>query len=474
MRGLRSRLNRRGVPFEYKALAQSLYMGVDILLIVATGYLAYDLRFATLLMPAHYRSVVVLGVLAALIIFPQLRLYSDWTDQSRIQQVQGLLGGWIGVALSLLVLGVLLKENESFSRLWFGLWFVMGGIGLVLGRTLVRRLIRLFRANGNTQCRVVVVGAGDMAQRVVRRAQDSGSEHYRICRVVPAAAQASNWNSARSGVPTLSRHVSLAGFIDRAAIDEVWFCLPLKDEQKLREVQYQLRHTMVVQRFIPDTEGFRLLRHGFTQVVGLPALSLNDTPMRGLNRVLKAIEDRGLAALILLLISPLLLVISIAIKIDSRGPVFYIQERVGWNGRNFRMLKFRSMPVGIEASSGPVWARKSGNRATRLGSFLRRTSLDELPQFINVLTGSMSIVGPRPERPEFIHRFKEEIPLYMHKHMVKAGITGYAQINGWRGDTDLRKRIEYDLYYIEHWSLLLDAKIIFFTVIHGFLNPNAY
>ncbi len=250
--------------------------------------------------------------------------------------------------------------------------------------------------------------------------------------------------------------------------------MPLKDEQKLREVQYQLRHTMVVQRFIPDTEGFRLLRHGFTQVVGLPALSLNDTPMRGLNRVLKAIEDRGLAALILLLISPLLLVISIAIKIDSRGPVFYIQERVGWNGRNFRMLKFRSMPVGIEASSGPVWARKSGNRATRLGSFLRRTSLDELPQFINVLTGSMSIVGPRPERPEFIHRFKEEIPLYMHKHMVKAGITGYAQINGWRGDTDLRKRIEYDLYYIEHWSLLLDAKIIFFTVIHGFLNPNAY
>ncbi len=196
--------------------------------------------------------------------------------------------------------------------------------------------------------------------------------------------------------------------------------------------------------------------------------------MQGHARLLKAVEDRALAAGILLMIAPLMAMIAVAVKLSSPGPVFYRQERMSWNNRTFQMLKFRSMPVDAETGSGAVWAKAGENRATRVGAFLRRTSLDELPQFINVLKGDMSIVGPRPERPVFVHKFKHEIPAYMKKHMVKAGITGWAQVNGWRGSTDLHKRIECDLFYIENWSLWFDIKIVIMTLFKGFVHKNAY
>lgn len=196
--------------------------------------------------------------------------------------------------------------------------------------------------------------------------------------------------------------------------------------------------------------------------------------MKGIKRLIKWLEDKLVAFLILIFISPFLLILSILVKCSSRGPIFYKQKRVSLNGKVFNILKFRSMPVDIESRSGAVWAKKGEARATKIGAFLRKTSLDELPQFINVLRGDMSIVGPRPERPELVKKFKDQIPRYMERHMVKAGITGLAQINGWRGNTDLKKRIEYDLFYIEHWSFALDIKIIFITIFKGFVNKNAY
>jgi putative colanic acid biosynthesis UDP-glucose lipid carrier transferase len=211
-----------------------------------------------------------------------------------------------------------------------------------------------------------------------------------------------------------------------------------------------------------------------TEFAGLPVVNVSVSPMEGPNWLIKRVEDAMFSLAILVLISPLLLAIAIGVKLSSPGPVFYRQERVGWNGRPFEMLKFRSMPVDTENETGPVWAKRGEHRATGFGAFLRRTSLDELPQFINVLRGEMSIVGPRPERPVFVEKFKDEIPDYMKKHLVKAGITGWAQINGWRGDTDLEKRIEYDLYYIENWSLWFDIKIILLTLIKGFVHKNAY
>ena len=233
------------------------------------------------------------------------------------------------------------------------------------------------------------------------------------------------------------------------------------------------RHSVQV-RFVPDIFNFTLLHHSFTEIAGLPVINLTDSPLEGRNLALKNIEDFLLSALILLATSPLLLVIALGVKLTSPGPVFYRQERVTWNGGRFRMFKFRTMAVDAEAESGPVWARPGQRRATRFGAFLRRWSLDELPQLINVLRGEMSIVGPRPERPEFVERFKHEIPRYMQKHLVKAGITGWAQVNDLRGHTDLERRIEYDLYYIENWSVWFDLRIMALTIVHVMRARNAY
>lgn len=200
---------------------------------------------------------------------------------------------------------------------------------------------------------------------------------------------------------------------------------------------------------------------------------LSTTPMTGVNALVKWCEDKVLASLILVSISPLMFLLAAGVKLSSPGPIFYRQERVGLNNQPFEMLKFRSMPIDAE-SEGIQWGRSASKVNFRFGHFIRRTSLDELPQFLNVLKGDMSIVGPRPERPMFVEQFKEEIPDYMKKHLVKAGITGWAQVNGWRGDTDLATRIEYDLYYIENWSLWFDLKIIFMTIFKGFINKHAY
>jgi putative colanic acid biosynthesis UDP-glucose lipid carrier transferase len=234
-----------------------------------------------------------------------------------------------------------------------------------------------------------------------------------------------------------------------------------------------LREHSVEIRFVPDIYSFHLLNHSMTDVGGLPVISLTETPMSGINRIVKAIEDYALASVLLVLASPLMLLIALGVKLTSPGPVLYRQERVTWNGEKFQMLKFRTMPVDAEAASGPVWSRHGERRATPLGAFLRRTSLDELPQFFNVLHGEMSLVGPRPERPEFVERFRQEIPGYMQKHLVKAGISGWAQVNDLRGDSDLSQRIQYDLYYIDNWSLWFDLRIMVLTLWHILTSHNA-
>ena len=263
--------------------------------------------------------------------------------------------------------------------------------------------------------------------------------------------------------------------LDRVACDQVWIAYPLEQFSKAKEKIQLLRHSSKEIRFITDISDLEIINQSVSQIGSLPIINIRSTPMsESSTRLVKAIEDRILALLILLLISPLMLIIAALVKYSSTGPIFYRQMRMGMNGKIFEILKFRSMPVDAEQKSGAVWAKPGENRATKIGTFLRKTSLDELPQFINVLKGDMSIVGPRPERPELIEKFKNDIPSYMQKHLVKAGITGLAQINGFRGNTDLQKRIEYDLQYIQHWSLWLDIKIIFLTVFKGFSNENAY
>jgi len=276
-----------------------------------------------------------------------------------------------------------------------------------------------------------------------------------------------------SSLPRLGGVDDLAAVVAKEAIDEVWIAFP--GESLAERAQYQLRHLPVSIRLVIDCFAFKQSKFlSLNTVAGIPTLDFSVSPLHGVNRYIKEVMDRLFALILLILISPLLLVIAIGVKLSSKGPVFYRQERVGWNNRSFTMLKFRSMPVDAEAKTGAVWAKPGEQRATRFGAFLRKTSLDELPQLINVLTGEMSLVGPRPERPDFVEVFKDQVPNYMKKHMVKAGITGWAQVNGWRGDTDLNRRIEHDLYYIQHWSVWFDLEIALRTVLTGFINKNAY
>ena len=248
----------------------------------------------------------------------------------------------------------------------------------------------------------------------------------------------------------------------------------MSGKDKLKSVLDDIGDEMVSIMVIPDLFEFATLRGGIGEFEGMPIISLRDTPLYGWNIVIKRVADIVLSLIIILITSPLMLGISLLIKATSRGPVFYSQERMGLDGKIFNMLKFRTMTIEAEKETGPVWAAKDDFRRTSIGSFLRKTSLDELPQFFNVLKGDMSIVGPRPERKFFIQQFRDKIPKYMLRHKMKAGITGWAQISGWRGNTSLEKRIECDLYYIENWSLRLDLEIMWLTILRGLINKHAY
>jgi Undecaprenyl-phosphate glucose phosphotransferase len=262
--------------------------------------------------------------------------------------------------------------------------------------------------------------------------------------------------------------------LDGEAVDLVFIALPHGDYARLTAVLDQIGDDPISIHFVPDVFSLASLRSGVEEFETIPFIHLRESPVYGWNRVVKRLIDLSVAATALTATAPLMLAIAIGIKATSRGPVFYRQERMGLDGRPFEIVKFRTMQVNAEADTGPVWARRDDPRRTSLGALLRGWSLDELPQLWNVLKGEMSLVGPRPERPSFVAEFRRRVPGYMLRHTVKAGITGWAQVNGWRGDTSIEKRIEYDLYYIQRWSIGFDLKILLQTLWVGFRNRNAY
>ncbi len=464
----------RGLLKEYSQFLAILLRGMDILAVVIAGFGAYYYKFGTLEISSDYSVALITAALLTLFVFSFFRIYDSIRALGFWQHLGGLLQAVFTVLILLAGLAFLTKTGEAYSRTWF---LLLGGFSfglLLLFRCSMLVVLRLMRSRGWNERRVIIIGAGELGEKLLETVQQKMWTGFHV--VALFDDQANVVSKTTHGVPIIKTPDNISAYLANAeqGIDEVWLALPLHAEQRVKEILHELRNDMVTTRFVLDIFGMDLLNHSLTNLAGFPVLNIQSTPMVGMNRMKKAIEDRILAGLILLCISPLLLVISIAVKLSSKGPVFYRQKRVGWNGKEFEMLKFRSMPVNAEENSGPVWAKQNENRATRVGNFLRKTSLDELPQFINVLYGDMSIVGPRPERQFFVEQFKNEIPRYMQKHLVKAGITGWAQVNGWRGDTSLEKRVEYDLYYIENWSLGFDLKIIFLTIFRGFVNKNAY
>lgn len=461
----------RGFLRDHGSVSAALYALVDVSMIVAGAFLANWCRFGEFLPGLYSRAPVIVALLLSLAIFPPLGLYDSWRGRNPVDQIRAVTLGWLGVMLGVILVGFLSKQSDSYSRLWVGIWLIAGWLLLVFGRASTSTLLRRFRAQGWNRRRILIVGHHSLAEEVAERIGQSPSSGWEITLAALVDYDGRNRAGSTKAVRYGPRIECLAR---RTNIDEVWLCLSLDQQATINRVQKDLRHSTATIRLVPSLQGMRLIQHPVADVLGLPMLNLSVSPMQGLSRVIKAIEDRVLSGVILVTISPLLLVLAIGVKLSSAGPVFFRQKRMGWNGRLFTILKFRSMPVDTESKSGAVWAQKGETRSTPFGSFLRKTSLDELPQFLNVLCGDMSIVGPRPERRVFVEQFKEEIPGYMRKHLVKAGITGWAQINGWRGSTDLGKRIEHDLYYIEHWSLGFDLKIIFLTIFKGFVHRNAY
>jgi len=458
----------------HSRLLEHLALAGDLCLIAVCWVSAYAIRFHLLRVtdvpPFQDYALQLLPILVVWgFAFHAFDLY-------RPSRLGSHLSEWFRVAiastLGVLVLVAIMTfafRGYDYSRLVITFFLVQSIVVVSLARAAFRELLRFARRRGYNQRYAIVVGGGEPAAevlRVLRRRVDVG---IRVLGLLSDKAEAPAIDAPRLGGLEEIRAV-----LDRQQVDIVFIALPHSEYPRLTAVLNEIGDDPVTIHFVPDVFGLASLRGGVEEFESIPFIHLRESPLYGWNRVAKRVLDLVVGGGALVLAAPAMLAIATALKLVSSGPVLYRQERMGLDGQRFQMLKFRTMRVDAERETGPVWARPDDSRRTRLGTFLRRWSLDELPQLWNVLRGEMSLVGPRPERPSFVEEFRRRVPGYMLRHKMKAGITGWAQINGWRGQTSIEKRIEYDLYYIERWSLGFDLKILLLTFWSGFRNRNAY
>ncbi|HQH27948.1 MAG TPA: undecaprenyl-phosphate glucose phosphotransferase, partial [Oligoflexia bacterium] len=412
--------------------------------------------------------------------------------------------------LLLLVATYLFREKSvPFSRLVFLILWALSISFTLFSRSMIRIFLRTMRRRGYNLRYALIVGTGSVAAKIAhsmlgnpeygiellgclardetqvseaRRRSNTAKRHYApgaqhgmlaLHAAGEQAKPASGWESFAAGLPVVGTYAELPYFLQQGRVDQVIVALPLQDHERLSEIIGMIGDSMVDVKIVPDIHEFIQLGSQVEEFDGLPVVSLASTPLVGLNRILKRAFDLLLSAVLLVVLSPVLVLLALLVKLSSRGPVFYHQERVGLDGRKFTILKFRTMYCDAELN-GAQFAVRGDPRVTPLGRVLRRLNLAELPQLLNVFRGQMSLVGPRPERPVFIEQFRSRTPRYMLRHKVQAGMTGWAQVHGWRGSTSIEKRIEHDLYYIENWSLLLDFRILLLTLFNSFRDRNAY
>lgn len=448
---------------------------LDVLACIVAGTLAFWLRFGSYDVFLHtgYPILIFVGALLVLALFPLTGLYQSWRAHSWRAPIVRALAAWVIVFVITLVLLVIAKQSTYFSREWLAEWFgVQAGL-LLLTRFAIFGGLLWLRRRGYNQHNVVMVGNGAQAELLAMQAALSVSAGFVITAMFNIEDDATELKHYR-----LHPFREMKEYLATHTVDEVWIVLPLANSHYLTKVLEQCDGVAASVRYAPELQDVYLLNHGVTEILGLPMIDLRASPMQGHAFVLKALEDRLLALLILIVISPVMALIAVGVKATSRGPVLYRQRRNGWDGREIVVYKFRTMRLHQEATGRVTQASRSDVRLTGFGSFLRRTSLDELPQFINVLQGRMSIVGPRPHAVEHNEHYRKIIDRYMLRHIVKPGITGWAQVNGLRGMTEtpekMRMRVDYDFYYIDNWSIWFDIKIIFLTLLRGFVNKNAF
>ena len=451
----------------------------DLFFLSGAWWFAYGLRFSAL---RDFRSephdfadyfVAWLFVLAIWgTVFEALDLYRPRRVSTRWREVVDLLKGSV-LALLIFFGLIFLIRNLVLSRLVVVIFWTLSLVLLNLSHFGVRETLRVLRRRGFNLRHILVIGTRPEAQRLVRtleRHQQLGLQLRGIVLLDQEAEDGSSFGK----FPVIGDREEALQLIGGGAIGQVFITLALGESGRLREVRDWLGDEPVTTHFVPDLAADLILHGKVEEFDGLPIITLQDSPLYGWNSVLKRGLDLCLGGIGLALFSPLLALIAVIIRLGSPGPIFFRQERMGLDGRRFSMLKFRTMVENAEKETGPVWTAPSDPRVTRIGRFLRRTSLDELPQLWNVIKGEMSLVGPRPERPELIGKFRKEVPKYMLRLKVKAGVTGWAQVHGWRGNTSIEKRIEHDMYYIENWSLWLDLKVLALSLVRGFVNRNAY
>ena len=399
----------------------------------------------------RYFSLVILTAFFYLMFSKQT--YLSWRSTSLLELFGKIIASWATTVILLIVWLVASKTTELYSRIWISLWIVQALFLLIFIRIVAYKILRKLRASGINLRHIAIVGSGETAKELISRVDESGWAGYRVsCHIL---------------VPDVHNIKKLAN----KPLDEIWLAPEEDSSLTLHELVNYLDHSTAIVRIAPDLLSLRLINHGFSEVLGVQMIDIHGRPMSDFGGLLKIIFDYSISLTLLICLFPIMSLIGIGVKLNSTGPIFYRQNRVGWNGAIFQILKFRSMPDDIE-SNGIKWGESDNKTVDKFSKFLRLTNLDELPQLINVIKGEMSLVGPRPERPEFVEVFKDKIPHYMKKHLVKAGITGWAQIHGWRGDTSLQKRLDYDLYYVENWSIFLDIKILLATMFLGLNNKK--
>ncbi len=466
----------KGLLKEYSRAISMMTRLMDMTTLIIAAWLAYVVRFDEFIFTPSYVAAILIAVLLTPIIFSFFNIYTSVRGEGVIKHMINLLQAVCLLGLILAGLSFFTKSGDTFSRTWFIIWMGLSFLLLILFRCSLLLFLRFMRSQGLNERRVMIMGAGVLGSKLAETVQEALWTGFRIVTFIDD--QADNKPATIHGIPVRQTPEELSQYLTQEGIDEIWLALPLRAEARVKSILHMLRHHTITTRFVLDIFCLDLLNHSITDVAGFPVLNIRSTPMTGINRLVKALEDRLIAALIIVLISPVLVFLAICVKITSRGPVFFKQQRLGWDGRIIKIYKFRTMFLHKEKDGQVTQATLGDARITPFGRFLRRTSLDELPQFINVLQGRMSIVGPRPHALAHNELYKDSIHTYMQRHRVKPGITGWAQINGWRGETDtldkMQKRVEYDLYYINNWSLSFDLKIIFLTLFRGFTNRNAY
>ncbi len=459
----------------FQRFYNSIKLTTDVLVLIVAFAAGYWTRFYSGLphesIPPIEDTWVSLAMVLFIfpIVFRQSNLYTTNRSRSHIAEVFEIFKAMGFATLVLVALTYFVRER--YSRATIAIFVLYAFVGISVVRVAFRAIFNELRRRGYNLKSILVIGAGQLGQRVIETIHGHRELGFRVTGVLTRRPE--KIGTEVEGAKVLGLIADVDRVLDENPVDQVIIALPIEESAVMKQLMEQLALRTVDVKVVPDLYQYITLRGGLEEFGGLPIISLQGGPLDGWNLIAKRVFDVLVSAVALLLTAPLMLAIALGVRLSSRGPVLYRQERMGMDGLTFQMLKFRTMRADAEPE-GAVMADAADPRRTAVGRFLRKSSMDELPQFLNVFVGEMSLVGPRPERPVFIEEFKKQIPRYHLRHLVKSGITGWAQVNGLRGQTSIQKRIEFDLYYIENWSLLLDLKILIRTALGGFLSKNAY